>query len=55
MRAGAEQPSGRSRQSARVLCELLESCVKSGDTALEVKCQETLDMRMLGVDGDQDL
>ena len=39
----------------------MESCVKdehlikSGDNALKVKCQETLDTRMFGVDGDQDL
>ena len=32
-----------------------EHLIKSGDNALEVKCQETLGTRMLGVDGEQDL
>ena len=32
-----------------------EHLIKSGDNALEMKCQETLGTRMLGVDGEQDL
>ena len=41
--------------------ELLESCSKdehlnkSGDTAMDASSQVTLDTRMFGVDGDQDL
>ena len=41
--------------------ELLESCakdehlMKSGDTAMDASSQVTLDTRMFGVDGDQDL
>ena len=41
--------------------DLLESCVKdehlvkSGDNALEMKCQETLGTKLFGVDRDQDL
>ena len=32
-----------------------EHLIKSGDNAQEMKCQETLGTRMLGVDGEQDL
>ena len=52
---------GKKQTFRKSVFELLESCakdehlIKSGDTAMDAPSQVTLDTRMFGVDGDQDL
>ena len=62
LRACSAPGSFRKKQTFRKSgFELLESCakdehlMKSGDTAMDASSQVTLDTRMFGVDGDQDL